>query len=151
VRGREELDYDAAFGGAGLQLLTAAPVPRDGRTPEPRAFFGATLRQDGERLVVTNVPADTPAYEQGINAGDQIVALDGVRASLAFFNARLDEHKPGDEIQLQVFRADDLRTFRIKLGTRPDENYRIVPVKNPTPEQARVYEGWLSAPLPKGN
>jgi predicted metalloprotease with PDZ domain len=150
VRGREELDYNTAFNGAGLQLLTT-PAPVNGRTPEPRAHFGATLRQDGDRLTVTNVPADSPAYEQGINAGDQIVALDGMRTNLDFFNARVGEHKPGEEIALTIFRQDDLRTFRIKLGTRPDDNYRIVPVKNPTPEQARTYESWLGAPLPKGN
>ena len=150
VRGREELDYNTAFNGAGLQLLTS-PAPVNGRAPDPRAYFGATLRQDGDRLTVTNVPSDSPAYEQGINAGDQIVALDGMRTNLDFFNARVGEHKPGEEIALTIFRQDDLRTFRIKLGTRPDDNYRLVPIKNPTPEQARIYEAWLGAPLPKGN
>jgi predicted metalloprotease with PDZ domain len=151
VRGREEMDYNAAFGGAGLQLLTTVVRP-DGHAPDPRAFFGATLRQDGDRLTIVNVPSDTPAYEQGLNSGDQLIAIDGVRAStLDFFNARVAERKPGDEIQLTIFRADDLRTFRIKLGGRVEENYRIVPVKNPTPEQARIYQAWLGAPLPKGN
>ncbi|HEX8069245.1 MAG TPA: PDZ domain-containing protein [Pyrinomonadaceae bacterium] len=150
VRGREELDYERAFGPVGLQLLTAATRP-DGSPPPPRAHFGANLRQDNDRLVVTSVPSDTPAYAQGINAGDQIVALDGQRATLAFFNARLDERQPGDEIALTVFRGEDLRAFKIKLGARPDENYRLVPVKNPTPEQARLYEAWLGAPLVKGN
>ncbi len=151
VRGRDELDYTPAFNGAGLQLLTT-PAPRaDGRAPEPRPFFGATLRQENDRLMVLNVPADTPAYEQGINAGDQIVAIDGLRANQTFFDARVDEHKPGDEVQVTLFRADDMRVFRIKLGTRPDDNYRFVPVKNPTPAQARIYEGWLGAPLPKSN
>ena len=74
-----------------------------------------------------------------------------MRTTLDFFNARLGEHKPGDEIALTVFHQDDLRTFRIKLSTRPDDNYRFVPVKNPTPEQERVYMGWLGASLPKGD
>ena len=150
VRGREELDYNTALGGAGLQLLTNA-VTMNGSTPAPKAWFGATLRQDGDRLTVVNVPSDTPAYAQGINAGDQLVALDGARVALDFFNARLNEKHPNDEIQLTIFRADELRTFKLKLGTRTDENYRIVPIKNPTPEQARLYESWLGAPLPKGS
>jgi predicted metalloprotease with PDZ domain len=150
VRGREELDYNTALGGAGLQLLTNV-VAANGSAPPPRAWFGAVLRQEDDRLVVASVPSDTPAYAQGINAGDQIVALDGSRASLDFFNARIGEKHAGDEIQLTIFRADDLRTFRIKLGTRTEENYRIVPSKNPTPEQAHIYESWLGAPLPKGS
>ncbi len=155
VRGRDELDYNAALNGAGLQLLTTA-APTNGRALEPKAYFGATLRADTDRLIVTNVPADSPAYEQGINANDQIIALNGLRlapdaqhTALDFFNARLDELRPGDEIQLTLFRQDNLRTLRIKLGARAPENYRIVPINNPTPAQARLYEGWLSAPLPK--
>ncbi len=150
VRGREELDYNTAFNAAGLQLLTN-PAPVQGTVPPPRAYFGATLQQNGDRLTVANVPADSPAYEQGLNAGDQIVALDGMRTNLDFFNARVGEHKPGEEITLTVFRQDDLHTFHIKLGTRPDDNYRLVPVRNPTPEQERTYMNWLGAPLPKGN
>jgi predicted metalloprotease with PDZ domain len=147
VRGREELDYNAALAAAGLQLETFA-----GDRSRPAAessYFGANLRQDTDRLVVTNVLAGSPAYNQGLNAGDQIVALDGMRATLDFLNARLNERKPGDEVRITVFRNDDLRTFTVKLGARPDNGYRIVPVKNPTAEQTRLYEQWMGAPLPK--
>jgi predicted metalloprotease with PDZ domain len=145
VRGREELDYNAALNGVGLQLESFA-----GDRSKPAAessYFGANLRQDTDRLVVTNVLAGSPAYNQGLNSGDQIVALDGMRATLDFLNARLNEHKPGDEVRVTVFRNDDLRTFNVKLGARPDNGYRIVPVKNPTAEQARLYEQWMNAPL----
>jgi predicted metalloprotease with PDZ domain len=147
VRGREELDYNAALNAVGLQLeLTTG----DKRNPAAeRVYFGANLAQAGERLNVTNVLAGSPAYNQGLNAGDQIVAIDGARATLDFLNARLNEKKPGDEVRLTVFRTDDLHTLTIKLGARPDDGYRIVPVKNPTAEQSRLYEQWLAAPLVK--
>ena len=149
VRGREELDYNAALSAAGLQLLTAAGDAAKQPQRQQRAFLGANLRQDGERLTVTNVPAGTPAYDQGLYAADHIVAVDGARASLTFLNARLEEKRPGDELRLTVFRADELRTLTIKLTGRPEENYRIAPVRNPTPEQTRLYEAWLGAPFPK--
>jgi predicted metalloprotease with PDZ domain len=151
VRGREELDYNTAFAAVGLQLLTtaaAAPAapdaPADAPKPAaPKAYFGANLRQDGDRLVVSSVPAGTPAYNQGITFGDQIVALDGGRVTLQTFNARLEERRPGDDVRLTVFRLDELRTITIKLGSRVEENYRIVPLAQQTPEQKRLYEGWL--------
>jgi predicted metalloprotease with PDZ domain len=147
VRGREELDYNAALSTTGLQLLTVAG---DAATPQQqRAYLGANLRQESDRLTVTNVPAGTPAYDQGLYAADQIVAVEGSRASLTFLNARLEEKRPGDELRLTVFRADELRTLTIKLGGRPEENYRIAPVRQPTPEQTRQYEAWLGAPFPK--
>jgi predicted metalloprotease with PDZ domain len=147
VHGREELDYNAALAGVGLQLeLYAGDRTRPAAEP---AYFGATLKQEQDRLNVTNVLAGSPAYNQGLNAADQIVAVDGMRATLDFLNARLNEHKPGDELRVTVFRNDDLRDLTIKLGARPDNGYRIVPVKNPTPEQSRLYEQWMSAPLQK--
>ncbi len=99
--------------------------------------------------MVRNVPAGTPAYEQGLNSGDQIVAVDGNRAALAFLNARLEEKRPGEQLALTVFRFDELRTFNIKLGARADAPYRILPVKQPTPDQTRNYQSWLGAPFPK--
>jgi predicted metalloprotease with PDZ domain len=144
VRGREELDYNTALAAVGLQLQTTAASAGDASKPAaPKAYFGANLRQDGERLVVSSVPAGTPAYNQGITFNDQIVALDGQRVNATTFNARLEERKPGDEVRLSVFRLDELRTFTIKLGGRAEENYRIVPLAQQTPEQRRLYDGWL--------
>jgi len=57
--------------------------------------------------MVTRVYAGSPAYEQGLNAGDQIVAADNMRASREFLLARLAEKKPGDIIRLTIFRFDD--------------------------------------------
>jgi predicted metalloprotease with PDZ domain len=145
VRGREELDYDAALAGVGLRLEAFAG-DRARPASEP-SYFGANLAQTADRLNVTNVPAGSPVYNAGLNAGDQIVAVDGMRATLDFLNARLNERKPGDEVRLTVFRNDDLRAFTVKLGARPANGSRIVPVASPTAEQSRLYEQWMGAPL----
>jgi predicted metalloprotease with PDZ domain len=148
VRGREELDYDAALDAAGLRLDTTGAGASGGPAREG-AWLGATLVQEGDVLSVRNVPADTPAYEQGLAAFDQIVAVDGFRATREFLGARLREKRPGDTLSLTVFRADELRKFDIKLGGRVEAAYRIVPVRNPTERQTRVYQSWLAAPFPR--
>jgi predicted metalloprotease with PDZ domain len=148
VRGRKELDYDAALGAAGLRLDTTGASLPDGPARE-RAWLGATLTEADGRLSVRNVPAGTPAYEQGLAALDQIVAVEGYRATRDFLDARLREKRPGDTLALTVFRADELRTFQIKLGGRVETPYRIVPVRNPTERQTRLYQSWLAAPFLK--
>jgi predicted metalloprotease with PDZ domain len=143
VRGREELDYDAALNVAGLRLDTIGvtdPLQPSGL----RADLGATLSQQGERVIVSQVYAGSPAYEQGLNAGDWIVAIDGVRGPQTFFQARLDEKKPGDVVHLTIFRNDILRNIDVKLGARNAAPYRIVPVTQPTDLQKRIYQEWLS-------
>ncbi len=146
VRGREELDYNASLNVVGLQLGDAG-----GQTTMPlveRPHFGADLAQEGDRLVVRRVYSDSAAYDQGLNAGDQIVALDGMRVNQPLLLAKLGEKRPGDIINLTLFRDDDLRTMPIKLGRRAPADYRILPVKQPTIEQMKLYRVWIGAEKP---
>jgi predicted metalloprotease with PDZ domain len=169
VRGREELDYDAALAWAGLRLDTSSTAA--GRPAADAAFLGATFAADGEQvvgrtaapgsLVVKTVPAGTPAYEQGLSAGDEVVAVDGFRAgrdtatkdwgraARDFLDARVADKRPGDQLTLTVFRGDELRTFNVRLGGRPAASYRIVPLPGATEQQRRNYQSWLGAPFPR--
>jgi predicted metalloprotease with PDZ domain len=139
VRGREELDYNASLGAVGLQLGAIDPA----KPPAERPVFGADITQEGDRLMVRRVYSGTAAYDQGLNAGDQIVALDGMRVNQQSFAARMGEKRPGDTITLTLFRDDDLRVLAIKLGRRPATDYRLLPVKQPTPEQTQRLRAWL--------
>ena len=134
VRGYKELDYKSAFAAAGLAV--EAPV-------SDRPYLGADLSQQQDRLMVTRVYAGSPAYEQGLNAGDEIVALNNMRATRDFVNARIAEKRPGDLLSFSIFRFDDLSTLLIKLGRSPVGPYRIVPIAQPTSQQRQIYRSWL--------
>lgn len=139
VRGRAEIDYNAILNGVGLQL-------KDNKGRET-AYLGANLRQDGDRLVVTSLPKGTPAYEQGLNANDQIIAVDGARANQTFLSNYIGEKKAGDKIRLTIFRFDELQDIEITLGGRARAAYTIVPVDNPTDEQRAIYRSYLGTDL----
>lgn len=145
VRGRDELDYNRGLIAAGVRLDMSEAA--EAAKPQEKAYFGADLNQEADRLMVTRVYAGSPAYEQGLNSGDQIVALDNMRVTKDFFEARLGEKRPGQLVNLTIFRFDDLSSLPIKLGMSSDAVYRIVAVANPTAEQQRVYQSWLNAPL----
>jgi len=139
VRGRSEIDYNAILSGLGLQL-------KDNKGRET-TYLGANLRQDGDRLTITSVPKETPAYQQGLNANDQIVAVDGVRANQTFLQNYLGEKKVGDKVKLTVFRFDELREIEITLGGRARVAYQIAALDAPTDEQKMVYKNYLGADL----
>ena len=141
VRGRDELPYNDILQGAGLRLQTMPMVESLPLKP----FLGADLEQNGDRLLITHVRAGTPAYDQGWNANDQIVALEGARVTKEIFEARLKEKKPGDTIHVTVFRFDDLRTFDIRLGADSGVPFRIVPLAQVSDEQKQIYQAWLGA------
>jgi predicted metalloprotease with PDZ domain len=142
VRGRDDLvpAYHETLAGAGLYLLTFPLVER-----LPLAFLGADLedKPDGDLIVIKSVRAGSPAYEQGLNAKDRIVALDGARVTKETFDARIAEKKPGDTLRVTVFRFDDLRTFDIRLGSQIDATFRILPLRDTNDEQKRIYQAWM--------
>lgn len=138
VRGREEIDYNSILKGIGLQLVTG-----EGRET---AYLGATFPRTGD-LTISAVPAGTPAYDWGLNTGDQIIAIDGNRASQQFMTTYLAEKKPGDKIKLTVFRFDELKEIEVTLGRFAQPNYKIAAVANPSKEQRDLYRKYLGADL----
>ena len=140
VRGTDELDYNSALAVAGLRLETSI-------TPDAteKVFLGADVEEQDDRLMVRRVYAGSAAYDQGLNTGDQIVALDNMRVTKDFFNARLAEKKPGDILNLTIFRFDNLSTLLIKLGERKEGTYRITALPSQTALQKQIYSAWLGS------
>jgi predicted metalloprotease with PDZ domain len=142
VRGTAEIDYDTIFKGIGLTLKPE--TPNDGK-----AYIGADLREDAgsSRLTVTSVVNGTPAYEEGLNAGDQIVAIDGYRATLARLQQYVGDKKPGDHVRLSIFRTDRLHDIDFTLGNNTRRTYSFEPVAKPTDQQRRLYHDYLGGDL----
>ncbi|MBA2495111.1 MAG: M61 family metallopeptidase, partial [Acidobacteria bacterium] len=140
VRGTAEIDYNSILNGIGLKLTVEG-------SNKKQAYLGAALAENDGKLMVSSIPADTPAYQQGLNTADQIVAIDGNRASQTFLQSYLSQMKLGDKVKLTVFRFDTLRELDITLGEQANQNYSIVPVENPTDAQKRLYKNYLLADL----
>jgi predicted metalloprotease with PDZ domain len=144
VRGTDEIDHNSIFAGLGLRL---AESKTDKEKAKDKAYLGANLGEESGRLIVRSIPAGSPAYEQGLNTGDQIVAVDGYRANQSFLQNYIDERKPNDRIRLTIFRFDKLRDISFTLGTDPRKDYDFSSVEQPTEEQKRLYKQYLNADL----
>ena len=142
VRGEEEIDFNGILRNVGLELDSD-------ESARGRAYLGADLVEEGARLTIRAIPAGTPAYEQGLNTGDQIVAIDGYRASNSFLQTYIGEKKPNDTVRLTVFRFDKLRDVEFRLGANTRAELSIKAVDNPTDLQRRLYRQYLNADLPK--
>lgn len=147
VRGHVDLvpAYNEILTGAGLRLEQGGRgIGKADDSVPKKAYLGADLDQQGDHLIVTSVRSGTPAYDQGLNAKDEIVALDGARVTKETFESTIAARRPGDTVRLAVFRFDDLRTIEIRLGGRVDVPYRIVPLAETIEQQRRIYHSWLS-------
>ena len=140
VRGESEIDYDGILAGVGLSVSSS-------QAGKNRAYIGADTAEENGRLTVRSVPAGTPAYDQGINTGDQIVAVDGYRATTQFLQTYLNEKKPGEAVRLTVFRFDKLREMNVTLGGNMRAEFSISPVSSPTETQKTLYRAYLNSDL----
>ncbi len=141
VVGVEELDYAAALAVVGLEPRWQHRRPRpDGQPP---AWLGVNWRKQGERTLVAAVRSDGPAYEAGVYADDELIAIDGWRVNEERLNQRLLERRPGDTVRLTLFRGDALIEVPVTLAVAPYDMLSLAPVAAPTAEQIRMRAAWL--------
>ena len=134
----EELDYSEALEWFGLRFRPVDPR-------NARAWLGATTRNDGGRLVVSQVRRETPALAAGLNVDDEIIAIDDVRVRADGLTGRLDQYRPGDKVTLLVARRDRLVRFDVTLGAEPGRAWRLEPLPNATDEQKKRLAAWIGA------
>jgi predicted metalloprotease with PDZ domain len=136
VRGTEEINYDATLNKIGLRLAKL-------RAESDNAYLGANLSESNGNLKISSLPADSPAYASGLNADDEILAVDGYKTNRSFLDYYLTMKKAGDKVKFTVFRRDKLREIEVTLGKTPASGYTIIPVSDPTDEQKQLYKNYL--------
>lgn len=162
LRSTAELDYAGGLAVAGLQMVplhqATPPVPGGGqasgtgpsRVPN-ESRTGLTLRGEAGRVVVVNVLAGSAAWRAGVNAGDELVALDGFRIPAPdWLNARLMEREPGAHAALTVFRRDELLALALPVEVGPPPRWIVRPAPDATPPQQAVLASWLRTVVPAG-
>ncbi len=154
LRSTAELEYERYLAAAGLRLTSAAEVQDVASAlaavAEPistgagtQVELGVRLKEEGGRTLVTHVLAGTPAHRAGVNAGDEILALDGLRVNIAQLTARLAEQEPGERVALTVLRRAELLTLEVELEPPSAPLLRITRVAEPTELQEAIYRDWL--------
>lgn len=83
--------------------------------------------------IVTEVAADSPAGEAGLQANDIITAVDGQELTTdVTFEEILLEYQPGDQVTFTVIRGEDTSDFQLTLGEATvDFSQCALPVQQP--------------------
>ena len=111
---------------------------------EPPAL-GLKLADEGGKTVVKFAAASSPAGAIGIDAGDELLAIDGLRVTAANLDDRLRDYRSGDRLELAFFHQDELVARTLTLADPEPSGYHIAPVAAPTARQKQRYRGWLGA------
>jgi predicted metalloprotease with PDZ domain len=151
VRSVETPPFERLLGAIGLSLRKEPEKDADDEKPARplrSGDFGWKTKEERGRPVVVEVYAGRAAHGAGINAGDEIVALAGVRADEEELKRIERDAPPGTRVDVTVFRRKRLLTIPVVLGVRSLFTYEIVPDERAGPAAKRLRRGWLGRRFP---
>ena len=135
IYGTQTFDYDRFFRYAGLKLV-------DKNAGQTKTFLGANTSAASGKLLITSVLRDSPAWNNGINVNDELVAINGDRIDTNL-NALLALYQPQDKVKITVSRAGQLLDLDVTLANDPTVNFALEQLPDSTPEQKIVLQKWL--------
>lgn len=146
VRGVGSPAFERLLPAFGWTLREKPEKDADGETPtkvRTVADFGWKTKAENGRLVVAEAWTGLAAYEAGLSAGDELVALAGVKASEDELLRLVRDGKSGTRVEVAVFRRGRLLTIPLTLGARRAFAYEIVLDENAARDARRLGRGWL--------
>ena len=143
IRGTDDPDLVGELAHVGVELRASADPPQiaDGLQA---VWLGATTAG----VKVTGVFDHGPGHAAGLSPGDEIIAIDGFRATTdGDLRSLAGARRVGDHVALSVFRRHRLIELDLMLGAAPPTRWEIAGVAEPGPAAAR-YQAWLGEPHP---
>lgn len=110
--------------------------------PKGRPWVGLAVGSTGTVAAVT---PDSPAYEAGINLGDEILAINDFRLA-GSLDSRLSQFEIGDTLEVLLSRRGQLMRMNLTIGARESESWRLRYLSKPSDEQKQQLELWLEVP-----
>jgi predicted metalloprotease with PDZ domain len=137
LHGLEDLPFNEYLQPFGLQLV-------EEKNEEP--YLGVRINTENGREIIKFVEAGSPAQFAGIDAEDELLAIDGIKVGNQL-TERLKDYRADDSIQVTVFHQDELRTYSVTLAASIPSKYQLKVVENPSLTEMENFAGWLGVPL----
>lgn len=136
--GITELPFNEYLFPFGLELVAQ---------PSPLPYWGMAFRDQG-RVMISSVASGSPAQKAGLEPEDELVAIEGMRVTAEQATNLPAYYEPGEKVTVTVFHQDLLVTRTVEFAPPQPDSFKIQPLTDPTPDQKRLYEGWLGEPHP---
>ena len=136
VRGIEKIDFHSEFARIAVKIKKGYRKI-DNNEPAEKSYMGLFTKSENGKIIVSSVLEGSPAFQAGINAGDELVAINRIRFSDLFLKNIRDDlrtiktdnpyiFKPGDKVKVDLFRRGMLYTLEVQLSMAPPEYYEPI-------------------------
>lgn len=136
VDSTEELPFNKYLNPFGLQLKA---IMDDDTVPH----LGIKVQSENNKQIIKFVEKGSPAFVEGIDPDDELLAINGIRVTADELNQRLKDHQADEIVSVTLFHQDELKTFSVTLGKPQPSRYEVVQIDNPSPRQQENLKGWL--------
>jgi predicted metalloprotease with PDZ domain len=106
-------------------------------------YLGFNIQKKNGTEEITFVDANSPAGKAGIDAEDQLLAIDGFQVTIDNLTDRLLDYQANDTIKLTYFHQQQLKTVDIKLASAQPSSYQVKIIDSPNQKQQEMLEKWL--------
>jgi predicted metalloprotease with PDZ domain len=130
VDGTEIIPYKEYYTPVGLNV-------QDITTNNPS--FGASVREEGGKVIVKSVRFGSSAEDAGISVGDEIIGCNGYRVDQAMFEGMMSGMSNFDSCEILVAREEQL--FSVKATIKPYKKPQFLLTKSSANEKRLHY--WL--------
>jgi predicted metalloprotease with PDZ domain len=130
VDGTEIIPYKEFYAPVGLNV-------QDITTNNPS--FGASVREEGGKVMVKSVRFGSSAEEAGISVGDEIIGCNGYRVDQSMFEGMMSGMSSFESCEMLV--ARDEKLFSVQATIKPYKKPQFLLTKSPTNEKRLHY--WL--------
>jgi predicted metalloprotease with PDZ domain len=150
VRGTDDLPLEELLAPFGIDVtLRAAEGAKDkggsaGKSKSTRTWLGAVLTGSAEPRL-KHVLTDGPAERAGLAAGDALVAIDGIRASVESLERALKSRRADDVLRVHAFRRDELMEFSVELDAAPLDTCWLALAKDADADARSRQDAWLGS------
>jgi len=135
INGVAELPLDSYLEVCGLELIN--------ENESAECSLDIESKTDNGKYIITKVHAGGSAYESGLNAKDEIIAVNGIRADQNSVNILLKDHSAGNVIKVLISRDGLIREMEVKL-LKVLPKYCIKESESKTEAQIKFLEKWLN-------
>lgn len=130
-------DFDKLLANAGLRTDSG---------DKQQADFGMQLA--GDSLKLSWVARNGAAWQAGIAAGDELVAIDGIKVTPKSFAKRVQDFNVGDKVNVSLFVNNTLQTKQLTVAATAKDKLALKPVDKPSRAQKAFFKAWLGIDWP---
>ncbi len=112
---------------------------------QTQAWFGMEI---DDKLSITRLYSGAPAWEYGLNSGDELLAVNDLRLTSKNKDRLLSELNLKRKAVFLISRRGSVRKLSVKPRRRPPDRYHLKTIENPDISRKASYRSWLGAEPP---